>query len=79
MKIPLLFSDVLIAKGESDASGKMKYLMQTTPDTDIKVVRCSIKGLEPVEDVSIDFTKPLEGQGLGGILNWERKQLSGGV
>lgn len=76
VKIPLLFSDIFVAKTSQDANGKSSYLIQTVPDDTVQVVRCSIKGLSPVENVSIDFSKqPIEGQGLGGILNWEAKQL----
>lgn len=76
-KIPLLFSDVLIAEAENDGQGKVTYKMQTVPDRITTCVRTAIKGLEPFEDVTIDWSKPPEGQGLGGVLNWERKQLEG--
>lgn len=77
VKIPLLFSDIFVADSEPGKDGKPMYRMQTAPTTDIKTVRCSIKGLEVFEDVTIDFAKPVEGQGLGGLVNWERKQLAG--
>jgi len=31
-------------------------------------IRTPIRGLYPKEDVTIDWKKPVEGQGLGGIL-----------
>ena len=74
-KIPLLFSDILITSADLDEKGKSTYKIQTVPDTEIRTVRTSIKGLEPFESATIDWSKPPEGQGLGGILNWERKQL----
>lgn len=74
-KIPLLFSDVLVASANVDEKGKPYYTIQTVPSEDMRTVRCSIKGLEPVENVTIDWSKAPEGQGLGGILLWERKQL----
>lgn len=74
-KIPLLFSDIFITEAESDGSGKVAYKIQTTPDRITTCVRNSIKGLEPFEMMTIDWEKPVEGQGLGGILNWEKKQL----
>lgn len=78
VKIPLLFSDVFVAEGTTDAQGKSTHRIQTKPTQDIKTVRTSIKGLEVYEDVTIDYDQPLEGQGLGGILTWEAKQLAGG-
>lgn len=77
VKIPLLFSDIFVARTSVDQNGKLNYLMQTTPDDTVQSVRCSIKGLNPVENISIDFAKDPVGQGLGGILNWETKQLQG--
>ena len=78
-KIPLLFSDILGCDVDIDAQGKALYTLRTVPNHEFTVIRCSVKGLEPVENVNIDFTKPVEGQGLGGILNWERKQLAQGA
>ena len=77
VKIPLLFSDVFAADSIADKDGKSRYRIQTVPSIDIRTVRTSIKGLEPYEDITIDFSKPVEGQGLGGIINWEIKQLTG--
>lgn len=73
-KIPLLFSDVLIAAAESDGKGTVKYNLQTMPDRITTTVRTSFKGLDPHEDVTLDFKKPLVGQGLGGILEWEKQE-----
>lgn len=74
-KLPLLFSDVLVFYAETDPTSKVaKYLVQTTPDKMTPRIRTSIKGLEPVEDVTLDWSKPMDNQGIGGILNWERSQ-----
>lgn len=75
-KIPLLFSDIFIASTDLDANGKSSYKIQTVPDEEMRTVRTSIKGLEPFESVTIDFSQDPLGQGLGGILNWEAKQLA---
>lgn len=75
-KIPLLFSDVFIAEAENDGQGRVNYKIQTVPDRMTTCVRTAIKGLEPFEDVTIDFSDSPLGQGLGGILTWEKKQLS---
>ncbi len=75
-KLPLLFSDVLVFYAETDSQSKVaKYLIQTTPDKMTPRIRTAVKGLEPIEDVTINWSEPVEGQGIGGILNWERKQL----
>ena len=71
-KIPLLFSDILVAEVQNDGKGKMSHTLQTVPDRVTTTIRTSIKGLEPFEDVSLDFSKPLEEQGLGLILKLER-------
>lgn len=76
-KIPLLFSDVLVASAGLDEKGKPYYTIQTVPSEEIRTVRCSIKGLEPIENVTIDWSKDPEGQGLGGILNWEMRTAKG--
>jgi len=75
-KIPLLFSDVFVAEAETDNKGIVGHKIQTVPDRMTTCIRTSIKGLEPYELVSVDFSKPVEGQGLGGILNWEVKNLA---
>lgn len=72
-KIPLLFSDIYIAEAQNDGKGNIKHTFQTVPDRITTTVRNSIKGLEPFEDVTLDFSKPLEGQGLGHILKLERE------
>lgn len=73
-KIPLLFSEILGCDVDIDLQGKAAYMLHTVPDGEFTVIRTSIKGLSPVENVTIDWTKPVVGQGIGGILNWERKQ-----
>lgn len=76
-KIPLLFTDVFGADSDTDAAGKVNYQLHTVRDREFTVVRTSIKGLEPIEDITIDFTKDPVGQGIGGIIEWERKQIGG--
>lgn len=79
-KIPLLFSDVLGCDVDVDLMQdppKSIYKLHTVPNAEFTVIRTSIKGLSQIEDVTIDWSKDPIGQGLGGILNWERKQLGG--
>jgi hypothetical protein len=73
-KIPLLFSDVFYCDSALDDKGKVNYRIQTVPSGINRNIRCSIKGLDTFEDVTIDFSKDPVGQGLGGILQWEAKQ-----
>jgi hypothetical protein len=75
-KIPLLFSDIFIAEAEPSVDGTVRHKIQTVPDRMTTCVRTAIRGLDPFEDVTIDFTQDPVGQGIGGILQWERKQLS---
>lgn len=75
-KIPLLFSDIFVTEAEPDTQGKIIYKIQTKPDRLTTCIRTAIRGLDPFEDVTVDFTKDPVGQGLGGLLNWERKQLA---
>lgn len=66
-KLPLLFSDILIASAETDMKGNTKYTMQTRPDRLTQVARSSLREIPYKIDVTIDFSKDLETQGLGGI------------
>ncbi len=73
VKIPLLFSEIFVADA-SESQGKVTYRIQTAPDRLNTTIRTSIKGLNPFEDVTVDWDKDPVGQGLGGILAWEAKQ-----
>lgn len=73
-RIPLLFSDIFGCETDKDEKGRVVYQLCTVRDHEFTVIRTSIKGLNPYEDVTIDWKEQVEGQGLGGILNWERKQ-----
>jgi hypothetical protein len=66
-KIPLLFSDIFVCEVENDGSGKTSHKIQTVPDRITTCVRTSFRDLKPFENVTVDWKKPAEGQGLGGI------------
>ncbi len=68
-KLPLLFSDIFVCESQNDGQGNIKHQFQTVPDRFTPGIRTAMKGLKPFEDVTIDWTKPIEGQGLGGILS----------
>mgnify|MGYP003649486976 CR=1 FL=1 len=72
-KIPLLFSDIFVCEAENDGRGKTRHKIQTVPDRITTCVRTAMKGLEPFEDVTLDFSKPLEGQGLGKLMQLEKE------
>lgn len=67
-KIPLLFSDILICEVENDGRGNIKHRMQLAPDRMTTTVRTSFKNASSYEDVTIDWKKPLEEQGLGRLI-----------
>lgn len=67
-KIPLLFSDCLSITVENDGQGNIAYDLHTVKDRMTPAIRCSIRGVSPVEDVTIDWSKPIEGQGLGRLI-----------
>lgn len=60
IRVPLMFSDIFacfVYEG--------KYWIKTVPDSRDPVVRTNIRGLAPLTDVTIEWKKPLEGQGVG--------------
>lgn len=67
-KIPLLFSDIFVTTASVDAKGDVRYLLHTVPNSRETPIRTSIKSLKAAEDVTIDFTKPVEGQGIGRLI-----------
>lgn len=67
-KIPLIFTDVFKSTAADDGRGIVKYIIETVPNQRQTPIRTSIRGLRPKEDVTIDWSKPAVGQGLGGIL-----------
>lgn len=75
-RVPLLFSDIFYTDSQTDKEGKPQFRIQTMPSGINKTIRTSIKGLDLFEDVTIDFSKDPVGQGLGGILAWEAKNLA---
>lgn len=72
-KIPLLFSDIFVCETENDGRGKIAHRIQTVPDRITTTVRSSFKGLDPYEDVTIDWSLPPEGQGIGKLMQLEKE------
>lgn len=75
-KIPLLFSDILLCEAQADGDTGV-WVAQTVPDKMTTTIRTSIKGLKAIEDITIDWKQPVVGQGLGGLLNWEKAHPNG--
>ena len=67
-KVPLLFSDIYLCEATNDGKGVTKHTIQTVPDRTMTTIRCTMKGLNPVEDVTIDWNKPIESPGIGGLM-----------
>lgn len=61
--IPRFFDNVLACTNEA-----RQYMVQTVPDRENPTVRTDIRTKEKFLDVTIDWTKPLTGQGLGKYL-----------
>lgn len=72
-KIPLLFSDIFVTSSDNDGKGNMSYMIQTVPDRMTSTIRTSFKNVEPFEDVTIDWDKPIIGQGIGRFIEEEDK------
>jgi hypothetical protein len=68
VKIPLLFSDIFVCEASNDGKGVTKHLIQTVPDRTTTTIRTTIKGLNPMHDVTIDWSKSPIGQGIGGLI-----------
>jgi hypothetical protein len=75
-QIPLLFSDIFALETDQDKDGKPLYLMNTVNNRNQQFIRTSMRGLNPKEDVTIEWDKPVDGQGLGGLVNWWSRQAN---
>ena len=72
-KLPLLFSEILLCEASVDNKGNSMYQLKTKPDRQFDIIRCSVRGLEQYEDVTIkDWSKP-EDYGLGQMLKRREK------
>jgi len=76
-RLPVLFSEVWLSYGEPDRQDKMHYYVRTQQDRYNPYLRCSSRFINPIEDVTVDWDKPLEGQGIGGLL--ERTTIAEGA
>lgn len=68
VKLPLLFSEILFLEAMADMKGVISYTAQMRPDRNVPLIRTTKKDANFKEDITLNFSKPLEGQGLGRIL-----------
>lgn len=66
-KLPLLFSEILIADADVDQKKQLEYTIQTKKDRNYPNIRCTRRNLQFRENVTIDWNKDPVGQGLGGL------------
>jgi GTPase SAR1 family protein len=66
--LPLMFTNVWLAKTKENDDGDVRYFMRTKPETrGFQDIRSCIQDLETEEDVTIDFSRPEKG-GIGALL-----------
>jgi len=69
IRVPTKFTDIFATMVEESDKGGAKFLVRTVPDRLNPVVRVSrtlkSKGLQDIEDVTVDFSQDLSGQGVG--------------
>lgn len=70
-RLPLLFANIWLCYSEPNKDGRPRWLVRTSPDRYTPFLRSAVRGLEPVEDVTIDDWRKPEGEGIGGILNYD--------
>jgi hypothetical protein len=72
VRLPLLFTNIWYAFADKNEKGATRWWLQTRPDKETPHMRSSIRELDEFEDVTIDFSQPLVGQGIGGLLERAR-------
>lgn len=78
VKIPLLFTDTFMAIADTSRDGETSYNIQTRPTREFPLCRTSIKDVKFMENMTLDFSEPLDQQGLGALLKRgvEKKEVS---
>lgn len=70
-RVPLLFSNIWFTFAEPDKDNVTQWHVRTSPDRYNPFLRSAVRGLEPVENVTIDDWKNPQGEGIGGLLNYK--------
>ena len=68
-RLPIMFSEVWLAYGDLDRDKNMRYYVKTRQDRQNPFLRCTMRHIDNTEDVTIDFSKPVEGQGIFELLD----------
>ena len=75
-RLPIMFSEVWLAYGD-ESKDNMSYKIRTRQNRTNPFLRCTSRFINTVEDVTLDFDNPLEGQGVWGLL--ERTDIAKGA
>jgi len=67
IRIPLLFSQIYGTERDV-VDGKHQYSIHTVGGPKRDYIRTNVKNIAPEEDVTVDFSLPLSGQGLGSFV-----------
>jgi hypothetical protein len=67
--IPRLMSNVWVCSHEAG-----KYMIQSQPTKENPTTRSSVRGIQQYTDVTLDFNKPLVGQGIWGVIEKGEKK-----
>lgn len=70
-RVPLLFANIWLCYADQDKNGKTQWYVRVHPDRDNPYLRCSIRGLNDTENVTIDDWNNPEGEGIGGLLHYK--------
>ena len=67
-QIPMVFSEIWLCYGDEDKNGDIKYYVRTKPDKYNPYLRSAIKGIDTVEDVTIENWDDPTKYGVGALI-----------
>lgn len=71
-RVPLLFTNIWFCFAEANKEGKTQWYVRTQPDRYTPFLRtASVRGLDAVENVTIDDWNDPVGEGIGGLLAYK--------
>lgn len=65
IRVPLRFSDIFGLAFDKTSKGEPQWIIKTVPDKQHPIVRTPMRSMKPLEEVTLDLSKPLDKQGLG--------------
>ena len=65
--LPLMFSEVLHLFADSTGGQSATHYAQFQPTRAIPTIRTSLRNMKLQEEITVDWSQPLEGQGLGAL------------